>query len=84
LVERTVLGRALRSSDDCSYHSVLDLKYGIVMCGELWGVKVKLELRSWLRATSRGVMSLVGTLSARVAAYLGHPRVDSRSYDRLL
>jgi hypothetical protein len=27
---RTVVGRALSSSDDCSYHSALVLKYGIV------------------------------------------------------
>lgn len=43
---RTVVGRALRRSDDCSYHSVPDLKYGIVnvemgigtgCLGVIWG-----------------------------------------------
>lgn len=26
----TVVGRALRSNEDCSYHSILVLKYGIL------------------------------------------------------
>jgi hypothetical protein len=32
-VRRTVVGLAFSSSDDCSYHSWLVLKYGMVKCG---------------------------------------------------
>lgn len=32
IMGRTVVGRALRRSDDCSNHSVLVVKYGIVNC----------------------------------------------------
>lgn len=33
VVSHTEVGLALSSSDDCSYHSALVSKYGIVCCG---------------------------------------------------
>jgi hypothetical protein len=35
-VRRTVVGRAFSSNDDCSYHSALVLKYGMVECGDVY------------------------------------------------
>ena len=38
------MGRALRSSDDCSYHSWFVMKYGIVVC-EIMGQFEQLHAR---------------------------------------
>jgi hypothetical protein len=44
------VGRALRSSDDCSYHSWFVMKYGIVVC-EIMGFE---QLYAGLRLSTCG------------------------------